>query len=53
MIYTVDSNNSQTQCILVDNGYILTTGTLGASSELLSTPCTYSVFYSGRSVLLA
>jgi hypothetical protein len=31
-VYTVDGKNSQTQCILVDKGYILHTGTLGASS---------------------
>jgi hypothetical protein len=33
-IYTVDARNSQTQCILVDNGYIASTGSLGASSHL-------------------
>ncbi|KAJ7881145.1 hypothetical protein B0H13DRAFT_2049732 [Mycena leptocephala] len=27
-IYTVDARNSQTQCILVDNGYIASTGSL-------------------------
>ncbi|KAJ7755700.1 amidohydrolase family-domain-containing protein [Mycena maculata] len=27
-VYTVDSQNAQTQCILIENGYILNTGTL-------------------------
>ncbi|KAF7375991.1 putative amidohydrolase YtcJ [Mycena sanguinolenta] len=27
-VYTVDAKNSQTQCILIDNGYIAKTGTL-------------------------
>ncbi|KAJ7497125.1 amidohydrolase family-domain-containing protein [Mycena latifolia] len=27
-VYTVDAQNSQTQCILVENGYVLNTGTL-------------------------
>ncbi|KAJ7350257.1 amidohydrolase family-domain-containing protein [Mycena albidolilacea] len=27
-VYTVDAQNSQTQCILIDNGYIANTGTL-------------------------
>jgi hypothetical protein len=35
-IYTVDAQNARTQCILVENGYVLNTGTLGASSELSS-----------------
>lgn len=46
-VYTVDAQNSQTQCILIDNGYIANTGTLGVSSEMFGILLVYRVFCRG------
>lgn len=35
-VYTVDQHNSQTQCIVIQGGYIVDTGSLGESCYLLS-----------------
>lgn len=51
-VYTVDAQNTQTQCILVDGGYISKTGTLGVSFEMLGVLLVYRIFYSGGSIAL-